>query len=246
MIGSAASVQIPAISPRQEAAVQSAVTEVPVQTVVPESQSVQPIVEVQASQQSATPLIAISGELLAALQGEEKSAEDASSEVAPEDKPEAEKLKGSNKTDIGLTPEEEVQVDKLKERDREVRTHEQAHATVGGQYAGAPSYDYETGPDNQQYAVAGEVKIDTAPVAGDPAATIAKMDVVIKAAMAPAEPSSADRAVAAQAAQKRTEAQAELTAQKTEEHYGAEAPGKPTENVSDSNIDPSAVINLFA
>ncbi len=246
MIGSAASVQIPAISPRQEAAVQSAVTEVPVQTVVPESQSVQPIVEVQASQQSATPLIAISGELLAALQGEEKSAEDASSEVAPEDKPDAEKSKGSNKTDIGLTPEEEVQVDKLKERDREVRTHEQAHATVGGQYAGAPSYDYETGPDNQQYAVAGEVKIDTAPVAGDPAATIAKMDVVIKAAMAPAEPSSADRAVAAQAAQKRTEAQAELTAQKTEERYGAEAPDKPTENGSDSNIDPSAVINLFA
>ncbi|MEP3247219.1 MAG: putative metalloprotease CJM1_0395 family protein [Sneathiella sp.] len=216
------------------------------QTVVPESQSVQPVADAQASQQNATPLIAISGELLAALQGEEKPAEKASPEADVEDKPEAARPKSPNETDIGLTPEEEVQVDQLKERDREVRTHEQAHATVGGEYASAPTYDYETGPDNQQYAVAGEVKIDTAPVAGDPAATIAKMDVVIKAALAPAEPSSADRAVAAQASQKRTEAQAELTAQKAEEHYGTVSPDKQTENTSASPTDPSAVINLFA
>eukprot|EP01026_Neomeris_dumetosa_P052371 TRINITY_DN46319_c0_g1_i8.p1 TRINITY_DN46319_c0_g1~~TRINITY_DN46319_c0_g1_i8.p1 ORF type:complete len:240 (-),score=28.68 TRINITY_DN46319_c0_g1_i8:18-737(-) len=35
----------------------------------------------------------------------------------------------------------------LSARDREVRAHEQAHAAVGGLYAGAPTYQYERGPD---------------------------------------------------------------------------------------------------
>lgn len=98
----------------------------------------------------------------------------------------------------------------LKARDREVRAHEAAHKAVGGQYAGAISYDYQRGPDGARYAVGGEVSIDISPVQGDPEATIEKMRVVRAAAMAPAEPSSQDRAVAAEATQIMLRAQTDL------------------------------------
>ncbi len=110
----------------------------------------------------------------------------------------------------GLTESELKELTELKARDREVRAHEAAHQAVGGQHAGAISYSYERGPDGAQYAVGGEVPIDVSPVAGDPQATIEKMRVVRFAAMAPAEPSSQDRAVAAQAMQTMLQAQAEL------------------------------------
>ncbi|WP_417530967.1 putative metalloprotease CJM1_0395 family protein [Marinobacter lipolyticus] len=98
----------------------------------------------------------------------------------------------------------------LKARDREVRAHEAAHKAVGGQHAGAISYDYQRGPDGARYAVGGEVSIDISPVQGDPEATIEKMRVVRAAAMAPAEPSSQDRAVAAEATQIMLQAQTDL------------------------------------
>ena len=90
----------------------------------------------------------------------------------------------------GLTEQEQAEVDALKARDRQVRAHEQAHAAIGGAYAGAPSYTYQVGPDGQRYAVGGEVKIDASPIPGDPEATLEKMRVVERAALAPAEPSS--------------------------------------------------------
>lgn len=115
-----------------------------------------------------------------------------------------------------LTEEEQGQVDDLKKRDIEVRAHEQAHAAVGGSYASAPSYEFETGPDNKQYAIGGEVQIDSAPIPNNPKATIEKMDVVIRAALAPAEPSGQDKKVASQAQKNRSEAQADLAKQARE------------------------------
>ncbi|MDF1720285.1 MAG: putative metalloprotease CJM1_0395 family protein [Minwuia sp.] len=120
-----------------------------------------------------------------------------------------------------LTAQEREQVKELQARDREVRTHEQAHATAGGQYAGSPEYEMEQGPDGRSYAVGGHVSISTSPIAGDPQATIAKMDVVKRAALAPAEPSGADRSVAADADAKRADARAELTAMRAEEQKAA-------------------------
>lgn len=108
---------------------------------------------------------------------------------------------------------EQKRIAELKARDREVKIHEQAHAAIGGQYASAPSYEYETGPDGQQYAVGGEVRIDISEIPNDPRATIQKMQQVKAAALAPAEPSGADRSVAAQASRTLMEAQAELTAE---------------------------------
>ncbi|MHA7776322.1 putative metalloprotease CJM1_0395 family protein [Roseibium sp. M-1] len=121
----------------------------------------------------------------------------------------------------GLNEAEEQQVDKLKQRDREVRAHEQAHATVGGAYASAPSYTYQQGPDGKRYAIGGEVQIDTSRER-TPEATIRKMQVVIRAATAPADPSSQDMRVAQQAQAQLAEAQAELRQQKTEELSGGE------------------------
>ena len=99
----------------------------------------------------------------------------------------------------------------LKQRDREVRTHEQAHAAAGGQHvSGGPSYSYQRGPDGRQYAVGGEVQIDTSAVPGDSEATMRKMQQVQRAALAPAEPSAQDLAIAAEAAQKVAQARIDM------------------------------------
>lgn len=120
-----------------------------------------------------------------------------------------------------LTDEEKAIVEELKERDREVRSHENAHAAAGGGYAGTPTYEYTRGPDGIQYAIGGQVQIDVSEVPGDPEATLAKMEVVRRAALAPAQPSGQDRAVAAQAEAQAREAQAEIAEQQKEERLGA-------------------------
>ncbi|HBW46749.1 TPA: hypothetical protein DEF17_02305 [bacterium] len=98
-----------------------------------------------------------------------------------------------------LTPEEEKKVEELKDRDEEVRRHEQAHIAAAGQYVrGGAQYDYKRGPDGNTYAVGGEVKIDTS-AEKDPKATIQKMEVVKRAALAPEHPSAQDRRVASEA-----------------------------------------------
>ena len=118
---------------------------------------------------------------------------------------------------------DQVLVQQLKARDQEVRQHEQAHAAVGGQYAGAPTYEYTRGPDGKRYAVAGEVSISTSEVAGDPKATIDKARVIRAAALAPAEPSAQDRRVAAEASQMEIQAQQDLVELKAEERELAAA-----------------------
>ena len=105
---------------------------------------------------------------------------------------------------------DQAEIQKLKSRDAEVRQHEAAHAATGGAHAGAPSFEYETGPDGKKYAVGGEVQISTSKVAGDPEKTLQKAAQIRAAALAPANPSSQDRRVAAQASQMAIEAQADL------------------------------------
>ncbi len=113
-----------------------------------------------------------------------------------------------------LSEEEDRQVRDLRQTDAKVRAHEQAHAVAGGPYTAAPSYEFTAGPDGKRYATSGEVEIDSAPVRGDPEATIRKMDVVVRAALAPADPSSQDLAVARNAQAQRSQAQSELFKQR--------------------------------
>ncbi|MFM5169498.1 putative metalloprotease CJM1_0395 family protein [Aeromonas veronii] len=115
---------------------------------------------------------------------------------------------------------QEQQIQDLVERDKEVRTHEQAHQSAGGEYASSPTYQFTQGPDGKRYATGGEVQIDTSVVPGDPAATIAKMQQIRTAALAPAEPSAQDLAVARSAAASEAKARKELMAEQSAKSGG--------------------------
>lgn len=104
----------------------------------------------------------------------------------------------------------QAQIRQLAKIDREVRDHEAAHAAAGGGLAGAPSYSYTKGPDGQLYATSGEVDIDTS-ASAEPSETVANARTVIEAALAPANPSTQDLRVAAQARAQLIDAQAQLT-----------------------------------
>jgi hypothetical protein len=121
-----------------------------------------------------------------------------------------------------LSDSEQTEIAKLKKIDSEVHAHEQAHMAAGGSLVkGGPTYSYTNGPDKKRYATAGEVSIDTSPVKDDPEATILKGERVKRAAMAPAQPSSQDYAVAAAATQMIIQAQMELARQKMQPAGGS-------------------------
>jgi hypothetical protein len=147
-------------------------------------------------------------------------------ETAPEEDPAGEDTSDS---------QEEAQIRELKQRDAEVKAHEQAHmAAGGGLVQGAASYTYEKGPDGSMYAVGGEVKIDTSP-ARTPEQTIRKAQQIRRAALAPAQPSGTDRAVAAAASQMEAQARAEKTREEAdgEETAPPEAVGEAASKVAD-------------
>lgn len=144
--------------------------------------------------------------------GTKLSAESTSEEAAntPEEKAKA----------AEQNPETAAQIAKLQQTEREVVAHEAAHMAVGGQFAGSASYSYTTGPDGKRYITGGEVPIST-PATDDPEEALRNAEQVMRAAMAPANPSGQDIAVAAGAAQ--TAAQARL--QVSEEQDAGEGEG---------------------
>jgi hypothetical protein len=120
-----------------------------------------------------------------------------------------------------LSEDDQQKVRELAARDREVKAHEAAHKAAGAGLTGPASFSYATGPDGKRYAIGGEVSVDTSPVSGDPQATLLKAYRIRAAALAPAEPSSQDQKVAAQAAQMAAAALRELAAQ-----HHADTPAK--------------------
>ncbi len=110
-----------------------------------------------------------------------------------------------------FSQEEQQKLEYLKSRDREVKTHEQAHlSAAGGLAMGGASFTYEKGPDGSSYAIGGEVNIDTSAAVGDPIATLKKAETIRRAALAPTNPSAQDKAVASQAAAMANKARAEI------------------------------------
>jgi len=109
-------------------------------------------------------------------------------------------------------------IEKLASRDREVRNHERAHAAVGGQYAGAPRYQYERGPDGVNYAISGEVSISTGAISGD-------------------------RKVAAQATQMEAQARVELLALEREERLQEQAAIEQRTQEKQSTVDTTARVD---
>jgi len=124
-----------------------------------------------------------------------------------------------------LSEEDRRKVEELKKIDKKVHTHEQAHLSAAGSYArGGANYDYVTGPDGKRYANSGHVNLDTGREK-TPEATIIKANIIQKAALAPADPSPADKQIAANAAKMAIEAQKEI-AQKS----SGKAPPENNEN----------------
>ncbi|NOQ81506.1 MAG: hypothetical protein GQ548_03140 [Methylophaga sp.] len=132
--------------------------------------------------------------------------------------------RSDNKT-TELSEQDLQQINQLKARDRVVRTHESAHIAAGaGIIRGGANFSFQRGPDGVQYAIGGEVQIDASEVAGDPAATLDKAQQIQAAALAPAQPSSQDRAIAAKAAQMAIEARAEINQQDPNEETTQTSP----------------------
>jgi len=132
------------------------------------------------------------------------------------DKKEVEKSKSTDE----LTVEEQQMLYELQARDSEVRAHEAAHQSAGAATGGA-SYTYQQGPDGKMYAIGGEVSISYQ-TGSTPQETIANAQAVIAAALAPADPSGQDLAVASSAMLMMQKAQQELTRQTQEELLGKE------------------------
>lgn len=138
---------------------------------------------------------------------------------------------------VQLDRQEIEQLQKLKLRDKEVRTHEQAHLSAAGQFArGGVSFTYQKGPDGVAYAVGGEVGIDLGQES-TPEATLLKMQTVKRAALAPANPSGADRQIAAQAAAKEAQARQEILRETQEEVLKAVSNGPPNNDDSTTPVD---------
>ncbi|MCW1353034.1 putative metalloprotease CJM1_0395 family protein [Campylobacter jejuni] len=138
---------------------------------------------------------------------------------------------------VELTMQQVQQVRELQSIDRNVKAHEAAHQAAGGGLAGAASFSYTRGPDNQMYATAGEVPIRMQK-GRTPEETIANARQVVAAAMAPADPSPQDYRVAANALKMEFEARAEATklkAQETQEKN--EENEEKQENLDTNNQD---------
>jgi hypothetical protein len=108
-------------------------------------------------------------------------------------------------------PQVQAEIEQLKAIEEKVKAHEAAHKSAGGTLTGAVSYTYTRGPDGKSYITGGEVPISVSP-GKTPQETIRRMQQVIQAALAPADPSPQDRAVAAQAAAQQQEASQKLAA----------------------------------
>lgn len=138
-----------------------------------------------------------------------REAKKAREDEAPQAEKSTQSASSADQTPGELSREERAVVDKLKSRDSAVRAHEMAHVAAAGGLAGAPSYSYQTGPDGQRYAIGGSVSIDTSPER-KPQDTIAKAQRIRSAALAPADPSAADRAVASRATRMESQARQAL------------------------------------
>ena len=120
-----------------------------------------------------------------------------------------------------LDPAQQQQVNQLQARDTTVRAHEAAHKAAGGGLAGSASFSYQKGPDGKMYAIGGEVPISFKE-GSTPQETIANARQVVAAAIAPANPSPQDYAVASSARMMEMQAQQELV-KKLQEEQNAQA-----------------------
>lgn len=137
-------------------------------------------------------------------------------------------------------PQVQQQVARLKQIEEKVKAHEAAHKAVGGNLASSASYSYTQGPDGHSYITGGEVQIDMSG-GRTPQETISRMQQVIRAALAPSDPSGQDRAVAAQAATQMAQAQQEkMQAESPTAEPDPTQPVDPSKEAIRSAVAPTA------
>ena len=138
----------------------------------------------------------------------------------------------SGNTEEELTQQEKQEVSELKMTDSEVRAHENAHkAAAAGLTTSAPNYEYETGPDGKKYAVAGDVNVSYKH-SDDPEVNLRNAQQLKASALAPADPSSQDRKVAAQADREIAQARQDIL---EEQRQMSEEEEESSSNISDIN-----------
>ena len=103
--------------------------------------------------------------------------------------------------------------------EQKVKAHELAHKSVGGELAGPVKYKYTKGPDGKLYITGGEVPLKLKE-GKTPEETIEIAQKIRRAALAPANPSPQDRAVAAKATAMEIKARVEMLTKGEEEQEG--------------------------
>ncbi len=143
-------------------------------------------------------------------------------------------------------PEVLSEVMTLQNNEDKVIAHERAHKSVGGEFAGAASYGYTTGPDGKRYISSGEVSISI-PGSGEPQDLINALERVKQAAMAPADPSAQDQRVAASASSKVLSLRADLAKQRAQEAYSEQNGLSETgdQNQTRSDSDKASVFDML-
>jgi hypothetical protein len=164
-----------------------------------------------------------------------EDSQEAGTEKELQGKEAEDKKKSQNSNE--LTEDEKRLVKDLQARDSEVKAHEAAHQAAGGGMTGAASFSYQQGPDGRMYAIGGEVSISTKG-GSTPQETIANARQFQAAAMAPANPSGQDFAVAASAKMMEMKAQQELVKEQQAKMQGEKEYGSSqsdTQSAQNSN-----------
>jgi len=139
-----------------------------------------------------------------------------------------------------------LEISKLKSRDTELRQHEQAHlsASAGVDVSNA-SFTYQRGPNGVNYAVSGDVRIDTSAEL-KPEDRLVQAAMISDVALAPPEPTPTDRAVAAKAQQMAQQARIEIMQQGVGANIRQSGQSRQENHAPESNNPASGRIDTFA
>jgi len=157
-------------------------------------------------------------------------------QTSDENKESSTEIKKDASKENQLSDEEKRSVSELQARDTEVRAHEAAHQAAGGGLTGGASYTYQKGPDGRMYAIGGEVSIATKG-GSTPQETLSNARQVQAAAMAPANPSGQDYAVATSAKVLEMKAQQELAKEQQAQMRGEKEYGASSKQNSNDTTD---------
>jgi SprA-related family len=145
-----------------------------------------------------------------------------------------------------LSDAEQAELNSLKARDNKLRQHEQAHvAASAGLNVSKAAFTYQRGPDGVQYAVAGDVRIDASP-GNNAKDSLARGELIVDVALAPADPTPGDRSVAAVGRNMAQQASAELArdAEKLRQEYLSKDAGQKNtvqQAYADENSPPKKI-----